>query len=129
MNKTTNLNTLSQEHQKVQSKYEFMVKHKKELIKELAEKEKALTSLRNNREGLKTISADDLDLNEADENEKVSRYLISQGKITMEQNEKVLKKMDVLKLDYLGVCLALGLIDIKTGKQAIKANKVHSRSK
>jgi len=127
-NKVAKLNSLASKKQSVKSKYEFMFNYRRELKKELEEKEKQLTTLRNNQEGIKTISVDDLDVEEIDDNEKVSRYLIQHGKITMEQNIKVLQKMEILHLDYLGVCMTLGFIDLKTAKQAIKVNKIHTKS-
>jgi len=126
--KVSNISSLSLQQQKVQSKYEFMVKHRRELKAELEEKIQRLTRLRNNQEGVKIISADDLNINDVDDSEKISRYLLQNGKISLEQNERALKKMDVLKMDFLAVCLALGFIDMETGKQALKANKIQLKS-
>ena len=105
-----------------------MMDQTKMLKKECEEKERQLTTLRNNQEGIKTISLEDLDIEDIDENEKVSRYLIQEGKITMEQNEKVLQKMNILQMDYLGVCMTLGFINLDTAKKAIKINKIISRT-
>jgi hypothetical protein len=127
-NKVSKMNSLTMQKQNAQSKYEFMLNHKRELKKELEEKKRKLATLRNNQQGIKTISADDLEIEDIDENEKVSRYLIQHGKITMEQNIKVLKKMEILQMDYLGICITLGFIDLKTAKQALKVNKIHSKS-
>ncbi|MBI9079105.1 MAG: hypothetical protein JEY79_05125 [Pseudodesulfovibrio sp.] len=91
-NKVSKMNSLAMQKQNAQSKYEFMLNHKRELKKELEEKKRKLATLRNNQQGIKTISSDDLEIKDIDDNEKVSRYLIQHGKITMEQNIKVLKK-------------------------------------
>jgi len=128
MNKTAELNSLATQKQTLKGKYQFMVNHRKELKQELEKKEKQLITLQNNQEGIKTVSIADLAAEDVDENEKVSRYLIQEGKITMEQNEKVLQKMEILQMDYIGVCMTLGYIDIKTAKNAIKINKIHSKS-
>ena len=126
--KVSKLRALESQKKTAKSKYEFMLAQKRELQKESEEKGKQLISLQNNQEGIKTISLDDLDVEEVDESEKVSRYLIQEGKITVEQNEKVLKKMDILQMDYLGVCITLGFINLDTAKRAIKVNKVISRT-
>ena len=127
-NKIFKLNALAAQKKTAKSKYEFMMDQTKVLKKECEEKERQLTTLRNNQEGIKTISLEDLDIEDIDENEKVSRYLIQEGKITMEQNEKVLQKMNILQMDYLGVCMTLGFINLDTAKKAIKINKIISRT-
>lgn len=109
-------------------KYDFMVKKKKQLIKEVEDKKRQLESLRNSEYGIKTISSKDLDVVEVDEDAKVGNYLVQQGKVTLEQNEKVLAKIKLLRMDYIGTCLAMGFIDIDTAKKAIKANKITSKS-
>ncbi|BDQ36529.1 hypothetical protein SYK_08890 [Pseudodesulfovibrio nedwellii] len=126
--KISNLNFLSNEQQKIQSKYDFMVKHRKELKAELEEKIQRLTRLRNNQEGVKIISSDDLNIEDVDDTEKISRYLLQNSKITLEQNERALKKMEILKMDFLAVCLALGFVDMETSKQALKANNIQLKS-
>lgn len=127
--KVSSINSLANYLQKVQSKYEFLAKRKSELKAELARKEQELATLKNNQEGIKTYSAADLNITEEDENEKLSRFLISSGKITMEQNEKVMNKMDILKMDYLSACMALGFIDLETSKKVKKANRSNPRLK
>lgn len=122
------LNALEKQRATLVQRYEFMVDQRKALKEEVKDKERELTTLRNNESGLKTISARDLELDEVDENDKVSRYLIQKGKLTLEQNERVLKKMETLQMDYLGVCLTLGLIDMKTAQKAIKINKIKTQS-
>lgn len=126
--KISNLNFLSNEQQKIQSKYDFMVKHRKELKTELEEKIQRLTRLRNNQEGVRIISSDDLNIEDVDDTEKISRYLLQNSKITLEQNERALKKMEILKMDFLAVCLALGFVDMETSKQALKANNIQLKS-
>nr|WP_321257487.1 hypothetical protein [uncultured Pseudodesulfovibrio sp.] len=126
--KISNLNTLSNEQQKIQSKYDFMVKHRKELKAQLEKKTQRLTRLRNNQEGVRIISSDDLNFEDIDDTEKISRYLLQNGKISLEQNERALKKMEILKMDFLAVCLALGFVDMETGKQALKANNIQLKS-
>lgn len=126
--KTSNLNSLSNEKQKIQSKYDFMVKHRKELKAQLEKKTQRLARLKNNQEGVRIISSDDLNFDDVDDTEKISRYLLQNGKISLEQNERALKKMEILKMDFLAVCLALGFVDMETGKQALKANNIQLKS-
>lgn len=126
--KVSKLKALESQRKTAKNKYEFVLDQKRELQKESEEKGKQLITLQNSEEGIKTISLDDLNVEEVDESEKVSRYLLQEGKITAEQNEKVLQKMDILQMDYLGVCMTLGFIDLDTAKRAIKVNKVISRT-
>lgn len=111
----------SQKHS-LQSKLEFMINQRNDLRKDVEDKERELTSLKNSREGI-PISVPDLDIAPEDDDHRVSRYLLKQGKLSLEQNEKVLKKMSVLKMDYLGTSLALGFIDLETAQQIMKMNK------
>ncbi len=73
--------SLENKKQSAQNKYEFMVGHRRSLKEELADKERQLQTLRNSQEGIKTISASDLDISDVSDDEKVSRYLIQEGKI------------------------------------------------
>lgn len=127
-NKDISMNALDAEQYKIQSKYTFLINRQKELKAELLEKQRTLTTLRNSQQGIKTFSAEDLDMDDQDESEKISRYLLQQGEISLEQNERALKQMELLKMDYLGVCIAMGFIDIETGKKALKANKLTSKT-
>lgn len=126
-NKSSNIHSLSRELEKIQTKYDYLRARRQELRRELQEKERTLLNKRNNQEKIPTISVEDLDHDETDESEKISRYLISQGKLTMEQHEKARQKMGILKMDYLGVCMALGYIDLETSKQVMKANQIKSK--
>lgn len=127
-NRAAKIRELEGKKRTLNERYQFMVNQRSQLKNEIKTKERKLATLRNNQEGIKTISANDLDVEEIDENEKVSRYLIQEGKISLEQNEKVLQKMSVMQMDYLGSCIALGFIDIETAKKAIKINKITSKS-
>jgi len=122
------IRALENKKRSMNERFQFMVSQRAELRKEIVEKERMAVTLRNNQEGIKTISATDLDVDESDDNEKVSRYLIQEGKITLEQNEKILQKMGIMQMDYLGSCLALGFIDLDTAKKAIKINKITTKS-
>jgi len=122
------VNRLQAQTENIKAKYEFMLGQKRELERKIKDQESTLMTLRNNQDGIRIVSVEDLNISGEDENEKVSRYLIQQGKITLEQNEKVLKKMNVLQMDYIGVCLTLGFIDLATAKLALKVNKVKSKT-
>jgi len=124
MNKSVAMTALDSQRHKVKTKYEFVTGRRRELEGKLAKKEKELATLKNNQEGIKILSAHDMDISDENNDDKISRYLMTSGKITMEQNETALQKMGVLKMDFLGTCMALGFIDLKTSKEALKANKV-----
>jgi len=127
-NRAAKIRELEQKKRSMYNRFTYMVKQRNELRKEVEEKQRRADTLRNNQQGIKTISASDLNGENIDENEKVSRYLIQEGKITLEQNERVLQKMGIMQMDYLGSCLALGFINLDTAKKAIKINKIVSKS-
>jgi hypothetical protein len=107
----------------IQEKHDFILAKKKELTAVLADKERELATLRNSGDGIKAISTRDLETKDVDENEKISRYLLAQGKITLEQSQKAFDKMNTLQMDYLAVCLTMGFIDLETAKAAAKVGK------
>lgn len=127
-NRASKIRSLEHQRKALHDKFDFMIKLRKELRREVLQKEQEVQTLRNNTAGLKTFSSKDLDIVDVDDDEKVSSYLIQEGKITVEQNEKILNKMDVMKTDYIGACLAMGFIDMDTAKKAIKINKLASKS-
>lgn len=123
------IRALEKTKRSLHSKFEFLLNQKREMNREIEDKERQATTLRNSQHGgIKPVSASDLDIEDIDDNQKVSRYLIQEGKITLEQNETVLQKMGLMQMDYIGACLALGFIDINTAKKAIKLNKISSKS-
>ena len=119
--------TMSELHNRqneLETRHQSMRDQKRALEKDMAAKEQALASLKAVTGDIRGISVAELEAAETDENEKIGRYLRNQGKLTKEQHERALKKMEVLKMDYIGVCMALGFIDLETGKQAEKAGKL-----
>jgi hypothetical protein len=124
----TQLDLLDARKRAAQALYDEALSHKRELAREAADKERTLATLRNSGNGIRTISSRDLKIEEEDDSEKVSRYLISQGKISLEQNQKTLDKMNILQMDYLAVCLTLGFIDLETAEEAAKVSKLKQPS-
>jgi len=122
------VNNLESQKRALESKLEYMFNQRSELRKEIEKKERELASIKHSGEGIKTYSSVDLNISDESDDEKVSRYLIQQGKITLEQNEKIMKKMDIMKMDFIGAGLTLGYIDMKTAKQALKVNKIASKT-
>lgn len=122
------INSLEAKKRSLEERLEFMLSQRSDLRKEIADKERELITLQNNQEGIKTFSARELDINDESDDEKISRYLIQEGKVTMEQNEKIMKKMSLLKMDYIGTSLTLGIINLRTAQRAMKVNKVTSKS-
>lgn len=114
---------LAKRKQSVESRYDFLVREKIKLKAELARKEKQLTTLINDQEGIRIKTAAEMQINEEDKDEWIGNLLISRGKISIEQNEKVKQKMDLLKMDYLATCLTLGYIDCETSKMILKNHK------
>jgi len=115
---------LNNRQTELESRHQSLRDQKRVLERELTNKEQALATLRSNQGDIQGITVADLEAVEAGENEKLGRYLQNQGKITKEQHERAVKKMEVLKMDYIGVCMALGFIDLETGRQAEKAGKL-----
>lgn len=127
--RVTEINSLEDEKNSLQSKYDFMVDQRRELLKTIDEKENELAQVKRGQTNIQTYSAKEMNLGEVDESDKVSRYLIKEGKITLEQDGKARDKMATLKMDYLGACLTLGYIDIKTAEKAAKINKLNGSLK
>lgn len=119
------MNELNNQQYEITSRHESMRTQKRDLQREIATKEQALATLKSNVGAVRSISVADLEVaSGSNENEKIGQYLMNQGKLTREQHERAIKKMEVLKMDYIGVCMALGFIDLETGTQAKKAGKV-----
>lgn len=118
------LNALHDEQHELTTKHDILAAQRRDLQREITEKETLLASLRAKDTPLPGVSAHDLDMEEEDANASFSRYLLTQKKITLEQHERAVQKMEILKMDYLGVCMALGFIDLETSQQAQKAGKL-----
>jgi predicted nuclease with TOPRIM domain len=118
------MNELQNRQNDLETRHHSLREQKRLLDRELVNKEQALATLRSTQGDIRGITVADLEAAEANENEKIGRYLLNQGKITREQHERALKKMEILKMDYIGVCMALGFIDLETGRQAEKAGKL-----
>jgi phage gp36-like protein len=118
------MNELQNRQNELETRHHSLREQKRDLDREVVNKEQALATLRSTQGDIRGITVADLEAAEANENEKIGRYLLNQGKITREQHERALKKMEVLKMDYIGVCMALGFIDLETGTQAEKAGKL-----
>ena len=116
-------NDLNNEQTKIQARFKATVERKRELVQELADKEIRLATLRNYGGRAPSVATGKLDLDEPDITERISRHLLSNGIITLEQNERALQKMEVLRMDFLGVCAALGFIDLKTSQETLAAIK------
>jgi hypothetical protein len=122
------MSELNNRQNELETRHQSLRNQKRDLERDLAGKEQALASLRSSQGDIRGITVADLEAAEADENEKIGRYLLNQGKITREQHDRALKKMEILKMDYIGVCMALGFIDLETGRQAEKAGKLSTPS-
>lgn len=120
-------NALESQKHALLNKFDFMVNQRKALRKEIEKKEQELASMRHGQEGIRTFSSRDLQIDNESDDQKMSRYLIQEGRISLEQNENVIKKMEVLKMDYIAACLTLGYIDLATAKKAMKINKISSK--
>ncbi|OIQ51791.1 hypothetical protein BerOc1_00249 [Pseudodesulfovibrio hydrargyri] len=122
------MSELKNRQNELETRHQSLRDQKRDLERDLVSKEQTLATLRSSQGDIRGITVADLEAVESDENEKVGRYLLNKGKITREQHERALKKMDILKMDYIGVCMALGFIDLETGNQAKKAGKLSTPS-
>lgn len=104
-------------------RYETALARKRDMARQLEDKERQLAAMQNGGEGIRAISLSDIETDETDENEQISRYLLSRGKISLEQSQKAHDKMNTLQMDYLAVCLTLGFIDLETARMAAKMKK------
>ncbi|MBG0790075.1 MAG: hypothetical protein H0S80_06205 [Desulfovibrionaceae bacterium] len=126
LNKINTLSDLTRDKQAVKTQYDYLVRRKADLEAELAEKEKLLTALVSSQQGPRIKTASEMRIDEDSEDERVSNLLLSMGKISLEENEKIKKKMDVLKMDFLTTSLALGFIDSELS-QKIKKDQIRPK--
>lgn len=126
LNKINTLSDLTRDKQAVKTQYDFLVRRKADLEAELAEKEKLLTALVSSQQGPRIKTASEMRIDEDSEDERVSNLLLAMGKISLEENEKIKKKMDVLKMDFLTTSLALGFIDSELS-QKIKKDQIRPK--
>ena len=117
------MSDLSRRRQSVESKYDYLARKKRKLQAELTKKEKRLASLINNQQGIRIKTAAEMNIEETNPDERIGSLLISMDKISVEQNEKVRRKMEVLKMDYLSTCFTLGYIDRETSEKILKSHK------
>lgn len=121
----TTLDALQDEQHELTTRHDLLAAQRRDLQREITEKETLLASLRAKDTPLPGASMHDLDMeDEEDSTAAYSRYLLTQKKITLEQHERAMQKMSILKMDYLGVCITLGFIDLETSQQAQKAGKL-----
>lgn len=126
MDKIATISELTKQRQSVEAKYNFLLRRKMDLAAELAKKEKRLTTLLNNQQGMRIKTAAEMDISEESEDERVSNLLLSIGKISLEDNEKIKKKKTLLKMDFLTTALALGFIDGELSKK-IKKDQIRPK--
>lgn len=126
MDKIATISELTKQRQSVEAKYNFLLRRKMDLAAELAKKEKRLTTLLNNQQGMRIKTAAEMDISEESEDERVSNLLLSMGKISLEDNEKIKKKKTLLKMDFLTTALALGFIDGELSKK-IKKDQIRPK--
>jgi hypothetical protein len=122
------MNELNNRQNELETRHQSLREQKRDMERDITNKEQTLASLRSVQGDFRGVSVADLEAAETDDNEKIGRYLLNQGKITKEQHKRALKKMEVLKMDYIGVCMALGFIDLETGRKAEKAGKLSTPS-
>jgi len=128
MNKMAKLQEMEAQKKDIMTKYEFIRDQKRELTNELSRKEQQLATLHMSGEGIKTLSSREINIDSEDSpDEKISRYLLQKGTINLEQSEKVHQKKATLQMDFLGICLTLGYIDLETAQDALRANNLNNK--
>jgi len=120
--KVASIHALAKRKKELESKYDYMLGKKWELQAELSQKKKQLETIVNNEDGIQIRTAARVNISEEDEEEKISTYLLASGKISLEQDHNIRKKMYVLKMDYLSTGVTLGYIDLKISTQLSRGN-------
>lgn len=120
------LKKLVEEEHAVEERYLFAQRRNKDLKKEIKKLEKDLTMAEYEMRpsDLPPIEKDKPP-SRKEEAERLSQYMLSHGMLTVEQTEKALKKMSSLRMDYLGICLTLGYIDLKKAKAIVKSQSIY----
>ncbi|GAB7023474.1 hypothetical protein [Salidesulfovibrio brasiliensis] len=128
----TRLRELAVEEREIEERYLHLSRRKKQLDKELKELETQaiLTqkdiSAANYAMEMEEIGQDRKSQGISDEDTKrASEYMISKGLITIDQNERAMNKMEAMNMDFLGVCITLGYIDLETAKNVVKTLGIH----
>ncbi len=118
----TKLKQLLQEEQKIEEKLLFAQRRNKELKKEIKDLELQITLAEHE---MRPVDMPPIEKerppSHKEEAERVSQYMLSHGLLTVEQNEKAMQKMSTLRMDFLGVCLTLGYIDLNKAKGIVKS--------
>lgn len=124
------LRNLAVEERDVEERYLHLSRRKKQLSKELKDLENRAILTQTDISSA-SHATEDIDYGEADSKlndqdmRRASEYMISKGVITIDQNEKAMSKMEAMNMDYLGVCITLGYIDIEVAKNVVKALGIH----
>ncbi|WP_147821215.1 hypothetical protein [Salidesulfovibrio onnuriiensis] len=120
------LKQLLAEESDIEEKLLYAQRRNKELKKEIKTLEQQITMAEHDMRpvDLPPIETDKPPTRK-EEAERLSQYMLSHGMLTVEQAEKALKKMSSLRMDYLGVCLTLGFIDLNKAKAIVKTQSIY----
>ena len=121
-NKVAAMNSLAKRRKKLQEKYDYMLGKKWELKAELSQQTKELETLINNQDGIKIRTAAGISISEDEEEKKISTYLLASGKLSLESDHKIRRKMPILKMSYLSTGVTLGFIDLETSEKLKKGD-------
>lgn len=114
---------LNEERKTIEEKYLFTRRRNKDLKKQIANLQNALTLMEHDMKPALPEAGNKETLQ--DDTRRISNHMITKGLLTVEQNEKALGKMEILNMDFLGTCLALGYIDLDKARGIVKSLQLH----
>lgn len=124
-NMRAELRRLVEEEKAIEEKYLFSKRKNSELKKEIKALEVSLTLHEHNIQSVDIPFEKNPNATESDETMRVSQYMLTHGMLTVEQNENALNKVKNMRMDFIGICLTLGYIDLNKAKGIIKALGLH----
>ncbi|KAB1443608.1 hypothetical protein [Pseudodesulfovibrio senegalensis] len=122
-NLDAHIKRLDKEKQAVEEKYLFNRRRNKELKKQIADMQNALTLMAHDMKP--RLDVPEEENAQRDDTRRISDHMVTKGLLTVEQNEKALDKMENLNMDFLGTCLALGYIDLDKARGIVKSLQLH----
>lgn len=125
------IRALAEEEREVEERYLHLSRRKKQLQNELKELKnravlarKDISFAEHQPEEKEPIKDTPQDRNDPDL-QRAAEYMINKGLITIDQSERAINKMEAMNMDYLGVCITLGYVDMEAAKGVVKAIGLH----
>ncbi|WP_018124580.1 hypothetical protein [Desulfovibrio oxyclinae] len=125
------IRALVSEEREAEERYLHLSRRKKTLQRELKDLKnravlarKDISLAEHQAEDREPIKDTPQDRNDPDL-QRAAEYMINKGLITIDQSERAINKMEAMNMDYLGVCITLGYVEMEAAKGVVKAIGLH----